>query len=191
MTLTRRGRIVATIAATLAAVPLALLASLDYDADAAPLPLGVSTSTPEKVKPAFDCRDRLARILHGAGFRGQGLRTGWAVVMRESNGQNLGPGHPAFNGADYGIWQINAPAHSGASWWSTSAMLDPHRQTRIVYRWTKGGRYWQPWGLTRDGQLDATQYGNWSSEQHEAWIMAPFRKFSAEFDRLPKGCRSS
>jgi hypothetical protein len=71
-------------------------------------------------------------------------------------------------------------------------MLDPNRQARIVYRhMTDKGRNWSAWGLTRDGQLDASQYANWSSWQHEAWIMAPFRKYAAAFDRLPKGCRPS
>jgi hypothetical protein len=70
-------------------------------------------------------------------------------------------------------------------------MLDPKRQARIVFRhMTDGGRNWAAWGLTRDGRLDASQYGGWSSWQHEAWIMAPFRKYAAAFDRLPKGCRS-
>jgi hypothetical protein len=54
-------------------------------------------------------------------------------------------------------------------------MLDPLRQSKIVYKWTKGGRYWAPWGLTADGQLDPSQYGSWGPSLWEAWIMAPFR----------------
>lgn len=55
-------------------------------------------------------------------------------------------------------------------------MLDPERQSRIVYKYmTNKGKYWVPWGLNSDGSLNASQYGGWSSWQHENWIMAPFR----------------
>lgn len=188
MTLTRRGRVVATIGACLLSVPLALVCSLD--ADAAPVPLAPSTSVTSTPDP-FDCRNGLARTLHGAGFRGESLRTGWAVAMRESHGQSLDEGSPWYSGA-LGIFQIQTSAHSGKSWWSRSAMLDADRQARIVYRhMTQKGRDWSAWGLTRDGNLDASQYGSWSSWQHEAWIMAPFRTYAAEFDALPRGCRST
>lgn len=188
--LTRRGRIVATIGATLAALLLAGLTSLDYDADAAPAPIGYSTTAAAKTPPAFECRNRIVRVLHGAGFRGRDLRTAYAVVMRESHGRSLDESSPWYTGA-LGIFQIQTSAHSGKAWWSRSAMLDPNRQARIVFRhMTDRGRNWSAWGLTRDGRLDPSQYGGWSSWQHEAWIMAPFRKYAAAFDRLPKGCRS-
>lgn len=189
MRLTRRGRIAATIATTLGAILLAGLASLDVDADAAPAPLPSAPAARHALE--FECRDRLARILHVAGFRGDSLRTAWAVAMRESHGQALDESSPWYSGA-LGVFQIQTSAHSSKPWWSRAAMLDPKRQARIVYRhMTDKGRDWSAWGLTRDGRLDASQYGGWSSWQHEAWIMAPFRKFSAEFDRLPRGCRSS
>lgn len=191
MRLTRRGRIAATIATTIGAILLAGLASLDFDANAAPAPLPSTSTTAERHAPEFDCRNRLARTLHGAGFRGDSLRTAWAVAMRESHGRSLDESSPWYTGA-LGVFQIQTSAHSSKPWWSRAAMLDPKRQARIVYRhMTDRGRNWSPWGLTRDGRLDASQYGGWSSWQHEAWIMAPFRKFSGEFDRLPKGCRSS
>lgn len=189
MRLTRRGRIAATIATTIGAVLLAGLASLDVDADAAPAPLPSATAA--RQAPEFDCPNRLARILHGAGFRGQSLRTAWAVAMRESHGQALDESSPWYSGA-LGAFQVQTSAHSSKPWWSRAAMLDTKRQARIVYRhMTDEGRDWSAWGLTRDGRLDPSQYGGWSSWQHEAWIMAPFRKYAAEFDGLPKGCRSS
>lgn len=185
MRLTRRGRVVAFIAATLAALLLGAIVSLDVDA----APVHGERPTAPLAKR---CDDRLALLLTRAGFRGQALRTAWAVVQRESNGQNLIPGHPSYNGADVGIWQVNRPAWGGSRWWSEAAMGDPARQSRIVYRiLTKRGTYWRPWGLTRDGRLDATHYGSWSAWQHENWIMAPFRKYAAQFDRLPRACRVS
>lgn len=177
MTLTRRGRIVRNIATTIAVIPLALLASLNMDADAAPLPVhepGQVTQT-VKAKPEWRCKDKAARILHEAGFRGNAHRIAWAITYRESKHQNLDESSPWYSGA-LGMWQIQTSAHAGKPWWSRAAMLDPLRQSKIVYRWSDGGRNWQPWGLTRDGNLDTTQYGGWSSWQHENWIMAPFRQ---------------
>ena len=179
MRLTRRGRIAATIATTLGALLLAGLTSLDF-ADAAHA---------EPIPRPYVCQDRLVRVLDGAGFRGQSLRTAWAVAMRESHGQSLDESSPWYSGA-LGIFQVQTSAHSSKPWWSRAAMLDPDTQSRIVYRhMTDRGRNWSAWGLTRDGRLDASQYGGWSSWQHEAWIMAPFRKYAAEFDRLTRSCR--
>ncbi len=177
--LTRRGRIVATIGATLLAIPLGLVASLDADADAAP---GPSTETSTIVADArkaqrpepWKCRDKAATILYEAGFRGWAHKQAWAITYRESKHQNLDESSPWYSGA-LGMWQIQTSAHSGKPWWSRAAMLDPLRQSKIVYKWTKGGKYWQPWGLTADGNLDATQYGSWGPYLWEAWIMAPFR----------------
>ena len=138
-------------------------------------------------RPAFVCENDTAQALYDAGFRGRDLREAWSIVMRESRGQNLIPGHWAFNGADYGIWQINAPSHSSKSWWSVSAMSDPVRQSRIVFKWSKGGDYWTPWGLTPDGELDTTYYGSWSSWQHQNWIIGPFKYFFAKFPRACEG----
>jgi hypothetical protein len=109
----------------------------------------------------------------------------WAIVMRESKGQNLSESSRWYTGA-LGIWQVQTSAHSRNSWWSRSAMLNPYRQSRIVYlHMTKRGTYWRPWGLTPRGTLDATHYRNWSSWQHENWIMAPFRRYYAAW---PKEC---
>jgi hypothetical protein len=145
--------------------------------------VAVSPAPVVKDKP---CRDHVANVLRGAGFEGDSLRTAWAIVMRESKGQNLDESSPWYTGA-LGWFQVQTSAHSGKPWWSRGAMLTPRVQARIVYRhMTNKGRNWAPWGLTRDGQLDASQYANWSSWQHEAWIMAPFRHYHARF---PKACR--
>ncbi len=133
---------------------------------------------------AKECRDPLAKVLHSAGFKGHKHRMAWAITMRESHGRNLDESSPWYTGA-LGIWQIQTSAHSGKPWWSRAAMLTPTRQSRIVFlHLSNRGRDWSHWGLTRDGRLDARYYSGWSSWQHEAWIMAPFRKF---YDAYP--CR--
>jgi hypothetical protein len=175
MRLTARGRNIRDITlATLLTIPLAFAASLD--AEAAPLPVHepVQMASTVEAKKPWTCKDKAARILYQAGFTGYAHKQAWAVTWRESKHQNLDESSPWYSGA-LGMWQIQTSAHSGKSWWSRSAMLDPLRQSKIVYKWTKGGRYWAPWGLTADGQLDPSQYGSWGPSLWEAWIMAPFR----------------
>jgi hypothetical protein len=178
MKLTRRGKTVRDVAlATLLTIPLAFAASLDADA-APPPPVQQSVQDARAAldkKPQWRCNDRAARILHRAGFTGWSHKMAWAITYRESKHQNLGADSPWFSGA-YGIWQVQASAHSGKPWWSMSAMMDPYLQSRIVYKhMTNKGKYWVPWGLNPDGSLNASHYGGWSSWQHENWIMAPFR----------------
>ena len=141
-----------------------------------------TTNTQERGKV---CKDSTALVLKGAGFKGHKNRMAWAIVMRESKGENLSESSPWFSGA-LGIWQIQTSAHSGNRWWSRAAMLNPARQSRIVYlHMTKRGTYWRPWGLTPQGTLDASHYSGWSSWQHEAWIMRPFRTF---YSQWPQEC---
>ncbi len=129
-----------------------------------------------KPKPPAECHDKTASILWRAGFKGAVNQTAWSIVWRESRGQNLKSGHPQYNGSDVGIWQINRGAWGGSAWWSGSAMTDPRRQSRIVYRvLSKKGTYWRPWGLSPDGlSLDATHYQSWGPDLWDAWIMSPY-----------------
>lgn len=124
------------------------------------------------------CTDEVARVLHRAGFRGTSLRVAWAVVMRESRGQNLGADSPYFTGA-YGIFQVQESAHSGKPWYSRSAMLDPERQARLVYvHLSARGTDWRHWGLrilpSGDVTTDTTYYSGWSADQVARWITNPF-----------------
>lgn len=180
MRLTARGKTVRDVAlATLLTIPLAFFASLDAEA-APPPPVQESvqearSAQVKKPKPVWKCKNRAAMILYKAGFTGWSHKMAWAITYRESKHQNLGSDSPWFSGA-YGMWQVQASAHSGKPWWSMAAMMDPYRQSRIVYKYmTNKGKYWVPWGLNPDGSLNASHYGGWSSWQHENWIMAPFR----------------
>ena len=152
--------------------------------------LAVPVAAPAPSTPEYPCRDRVVRILHDAGFRDQSLEIAWAIVQRESNGRNLIPGHPSYNGSDVGIWQTNRPAWGDERWWSESAMSDPRRQSRIVFRiMTKRGTYWRPWGLSSPhaDALDTSHYQSWSPDLWYAWIWEPYMRYRAAF---PKGCRS-
>ena len=130
---------------------------------------------PTEQQPPEGCRDRTALMLWHAGFRGETNRIAWSITWRESKHQNLDESSPWYTGA-LGIWQVQTSAHSPKPWWSRAAMLNPTRQSKIVYRYMSDrGRNWQPWGLNRAGTgLDTTQYGGWSTWQHQNWIWAPY-----------------
>lgn len=139
---------------------------------------------PAATAQAGQCR--VVKVLHKAGFTGNNLRIAYAVVMRESKGQNLAEDSPWYSGA-LGWFQIQTSAHSGKPWWSRAAMLNPYRQSRIVYlHMTNKGTYWRPWGLTGDGRaMDTSHYGSWSSWQHYNWIWAPYKRY---YDAYPFRC---
>lgn len=123
------------------------------------------------------CRDDLARLLHKAGFRGESLRTAWAIAMRESGGQNLDESSRWYTGG-LGIFQVQTSAHAGKAWWSRSAMLDPARQARLVYlHLSDRGTDWRHWGMGSGPTVDTTFYGGWSASQVEAWIAEPFFRY--------------
>lgn len=126
-------------------------------------------------KQNFRCNDNIAQILYSAGFRGWPHKMAWAIVYRESKGQNLDENSRYFTGA-LGIFQIQSSAHRNKAWWSRSNMLSPQTQANIVYKYmTSRGTNWVAWGLNSNGTLNTTHYRGWSSWQHENWIMKPFR----------------
>jgi hypothetical protein len=133
---------------------------------------------------AGECR--VVKVLKSAGFKGHSLRVAYGIVMRESKGQNLAEDSPYFSGA-LGYWQVQTSAHSHNRWWSRAAMLNPLKQSRIVYRYmSKRGTYWRPWGLTPSGRgVDATQYAGWSSWQIANWIWIPYERYYQSF---PQRC---
>jgi hypothetical protein len=140
--------------------------------------LTVSGPAPrEAQQPPSGCKDKTATMLWHAGFKGNKNRIAWAITYRESKHQNLDESSPWYSGA-LGVWQIQSSAHSGKGWWSRTAMLNPARQSRIVYRYMSGkGRNWSAWGLNSTGTgMDVTQYRGWSSSQHYSWIWAPYQQ---------------
>ena len=139
---------------------------------------------PAATAQAGQCRT--VKILQDAGFTGNKLRIAYGIVMRESKGQNLSESSLWFTGA-LGIWQIQTSAHSHNRWWSRAAMLNPARQSRIVYRYMSNkGTYWRPWGVTSDGRgMDTSHYGSWSSWQKWNWIWVPYKRY---YDAYPHRC---
>ena len=145
--------------------------------EAAAVTLMLTVSGPgAKPLPPERCKDNIALMLWDAGFKGERNKIAWAITYRESKHQNLDESSPWYTGA-LGMWQIQTSAHSGKGWWSRSAMLNPARQSRIVFtHMTDRGRSWTPWGLNSTGTgVDASQYGGWSDWQIANWIWAGYQ----------------
>ena len=137
-------------------------------------------------QPPSGCKDKTALMLWDAGFKGNKNRIAWAITWRESKHENLDESSRFYSGG-LGMWQVQTSAHSGKSWWSRSAMLNPERQSRIVYKhMTNKGRYWTPWGLNSKGTaMDVSHYGGWNSWQHLHWIWLPYQEGLSLY---PKRC---
>lgn len=162
------------------------------DVLAAPLP----ASAPSEVRPASDtpppCPNTLVGTLRSVGFTGSDLREAWAIAMRESHGDpTVGPGHPAFNGEDFGLYQWNQPTFGGQPWFDEARLMNARYNARIAYRLSRRGTDWLMWGLDGDGNLDARLYAAiWTDQQIQDWIVKPFRQYTRQFDSLPAACRA-
>ena len=95
---------------------------------------------------------QLAELLKAVGFRGNALKTAWAVAKAESNGRPF-----AFNGntktgdSSYGIFQINMLGTLGPDRRNrydldfNAALFNPVMNAEVVYRMTRGGIDWSSW----------------------------------------------
>lgn len=127
---------------------------------------------------------RVVKLLERAGFTGHKNRIAYAIVMRESRGVNLDESSRWYTGA-LGIWQVQTSAHRNKPWHSRAAMLNPQRQSRIVYRhMTNRGTWWAHWGIRSDGRgMDTRFYRGWTPRQHWNWIWAPYDRFYRAYPR--------
>lgn len=148
----------------------------------------LTPATAAKADHQPECRNEIVQDLVAAGFTGESIRIGYAIVMRESRGASLDEGSPWYTGA-LGAWQIQTSAHSSKPWWSRSGMLDRRTQSRLVFKYLSNrGRDWSPWGISRDGKsVDATWYGGWSQYQISQWVWQPYAQFKSQFPRKCEG----
>lgn len=97
--------------------------------------------------------DPLIQTLMQAGFSGDGLRSAWAITMRESGGRPA-----AFNGntgtgdRSWGLFQINTlgPLSARVKQFglrSERDLLDPLTNAKVAYRMSKGGTDFGPWAV--------------------------------------------
>jgi hypothetical protein len=115
----------------------------------------------EKYKNSHSLTDlQLVELLKAVGFKGQGLKTAWAVAKAESNGRPF-----AFNGntktgdSSYGIFQINMLGVLGPDRTKKydldlyAELFSPVTNAQIVYRMTKGGTDWSSWSSYNKGAI--------------------------------------
>ena len=103
---------------------------------------------------------QLVELLKAVGFKGQGLKTAWAVAKAESNGRPF-----AFNGntktgdSSYGIFQINMLGTLGPDRRDkfeldlNAELFSPVRNAEIVFYMTKGGTDWSSWSSYKKGAV--------------------------------------
>jgi hypothetical protein len=99
-------------------------------------------------------QEQLVELLRAVGFKGQALKTAWAVAMRESNGRPVAHNDNVNTGDNsYGIFQVNMIGSLGADrrekygLTANTDLFDPVTNAKIAFHMTKGGTDWSSWGL--------------------------------------------
>jgi cell wall-associated NlpC family hydrolase len=138
----------------------------------------VSTASGVRDPKAQLSAQQLVSVLQDAGFSGEGLRTAWAVAMRESHGRPGALSPVNSNGTrDHGLFQLNdIPLGRRIS---AADVYDPAKAAAAVHRMTKGGTDWSSWGLGHSGWAGHLEQ---TAPQAYARINAAFQ---AWYDRFP------
>lgn len=134
------------------------------------------------------CSNELANILESVGFRGKNHKEAWAIAMRESRGN----ADVISSTNDYGLFQFNRAAHNSQPWWDSKKLLTAEYNATVAFEMSRGGKTWYPWGLDGQGRTKAHIYQSigWSQSKIASHITDPYRKFVAEYEDLPKQCRT-
>jgi len=104
--------------------------------------------------PAVGGGDNLVGWLQQAGFKGDALRTAWAIAKRESSGRpEAYNGNAGTGDKSYGLFQINMLGNLGPSRRKSYGLkadedlLDPATNARVAYAMSKGGKDFGAWGI--------------------------------------------
>jgi len=121
--------------------------------------------------------EQLEYLLKEVGFRGQSLKTAWAVVMRESRGHPKSHNKNVSTGDNsYGLFQINMIGSLGPDRrekfgiQKDTDLFDPVVNAKAAYFMTAQGTNWGSWGLGPDA-YDGTA--------HEPAVTVWFDDFAA------------
>lgn len=91
----------------------------------------------------------LMSILQQAGFKGDGLKMAYAIVMAESGGRaNAKNSVGNSAGVDRGLFQINSYYHSEVS---DAQAFDALANAKAAYRISNGGKNWTQWTTYNSG----------------------------------------
>lgn len=98
--------------------------------------------------------EQLSAILFAAGFKGNGHRKAWAIVMRESMGRPLAHNQNASTGDNsYGLFQVNMIGALGTArriafgLRANTQLFDPLTNAGVAYKMSNGGRNFGAWGV--------------------------------------------
>ncbi len=99
----------------------------------------------------------LADLLELVGFKGNSLKTAWAVVMRESRGHPTSHNKTSSTGDNsYGLFQINMLGYLGEDRRekfgikSNAELFDPVTNAQAAFYMTSRGKNFGSWGLGPD-----------------------------------------
>lgn len=122
---------------------------------------------------------QLIDLLDAVGFRGNGLRTAWAVAKRESNGRPRAHNQNKATGDNsYGMFQINMIGELGEARRdkfnldSSRQLFDPVTNAMLVFRMTKGGADWSAWDIGKmayNNGKNEPKYLEWLSKYPEKY----------------------
>lgn len=98
--------------------------------------------------------DQLVGWLQQAGFKGEALKTAWAIAKRESGGRPTAHNPEVATGDNsYGLFQINMLGNLGPSRRASYGLkanedlFDPATNARVAYAMSKGGKDFGAWGI--------------------------------------------
>jgi hypothetical protein len=103
--------------------------------------------------PAKTQADPLLSTLVKAGFKGDSLRTAWAIAKRESGGRAAAFNPDASTGdRSWGLFQINTLGKLASrvkqyGLQSERDLLNPDVNARVAYRMSQGGKDFGAWGI--------------------------------------------
>lgn len=99
--------------------------------------------------------EQVGALGYKAGWRGSALVIAIAVAGAESGYETApGSGNPPHSSTDdYGLWQINHPAHPQYD--TAQLVADPLYNARAAYAISSGGTSWRPWTTFRTGAYRA------------------------------------
>ena len=112
----------------------------------------------DKYRGATELTDtELVDLLSLVGFKGNSLKTAWAVAMKESTGRPTSRNNtPATGDNSYGLFQINMIGSLGEvrrekfNIEKNSDLFDPVTNAQAAFYMTARGTNWGSWGLGPD-----------------------------------------
>jgi cell wall-associated NlpC family hydrolase len=139
--------------------------------------------------------DPLVATLQKAGFKGEALKTAWAIAKRESGGRATAYNPNRGTGDDsYGLFQINMLGNLGPArrkqygLKSNEDLYDPATNARVAYAMSKGGTDFGAWGYGPNRYRDRPPL-DFSGWEQAVKVKAPPRgtKSLAPIDNVLEG----